>query len=151
MASVVRKASKRLHILHILNYKCSGVPPLKLLRVHFALIRSVVEYCCPGWHSSLSVKLSDIIERGQKRVLRIIYPALHYDEALEISGCTTLHTRRERHCERKHSTRSRSPDCAFATFSRQLRHLHMIAFCVIAVDHHSLSVRWNVSKRVSFL
>ena len=50
---IVGKASKRLHILRVLEH--SGAPPHDLLRVYIALIRSVLEYCCPGWHSSLSL------------------------------------------------------------------------------------------------
>ena len=74
---VVAKASKRLHILRVL--KRGGVPPADLLKVYFALIRSVLEYCCPVWHNALPVKLLDsIVERVQKRTLRIIFPALHY-------------------------------------------------------------------------
>ena len=81
---VVAKASKRLHILRVL--KRGGVPPADLLKVYFALIRSVLEYFCPVWHNALSVKLSDSIERVQKRALRIIFPALHYQEALATTG-----------------------------------------------------------------
>ena len=74
---VVAKASKRLHILRV-RKRC-GVPPADLLKVYFALIRSVLEYCCPVWHNALPVKLLDsIVERVQKRALRIIFPALHY-------------------------------------------------------------------------
>ena len=72
---VVAKASKRLHIPRVL--KRGGVPPAYLLEVYFALIRSVLEYCCPVWYNTLPVKLSDSIERVQKRALRIIFPALH--------------------------------------------------------------------------
>ena len=81
---VVAKASKRLHILRVL--KRGGVPPADLLKVYFALIRSVLEYCCPVWHNALPVKLSDSIERVQKRALRIIFPALPYQEALATTG-----------------------------------------------------------------
>ena len=141
---VVSKGSKRLHIPRVL--KRSGVPSLELLRVLFAVIRSVLEYCCPVWHSSLSDQLLDRIKRVQKRALRIIYPALHYHEALEISRCTTLHTRREALCAKKFD-KLRGSDRAFVTLSYRLGHLRMAALCVIAVDHRSL----NVSKRVSFL
>ena len=48
---VVAKASKRQHILRVL--KRGGVPPADLLNVYFALIRSVLEYCCPVWHNDL--------------------------------------------------------------------------------------------------
>ncbi len=41
---IVTKASKSLHILRVL--KRSGVSPFHLLRVYFALIRSLLEYCC---------------------------------------------------------------------------------------------------------
>ena len=85
---MVGMASNRLHILRVL--KRSGAPPRDLLRVHIALIRSVLEYCCPVWHSSLSVQLSERIERVQKRALRIIFPASHYEDAWMLSGCTTL-------------------------------------------------------------
>ena len=46
--------------------KRGGVPPADLLKVYFALIRSVLQYCCPVWHNALPVKLSDSIERVQK-------------------------------------------------------------------------------------
>ena len=45
------KASKRQHILRVL--KRSRVPPADLLKVCFALIRSVLEYCCPVRHNAL--------------------------------------------------------------------------------------------------
>ena len=73
---VVAEASKRLHILRVLKRR--GVPPANLLKVDFALIRSVLECCCPVWHNALPVKLPDSIERVQKRALRINFPALHY-------------------------------------------------------------------------
>ena len=82
------KVSKRLHILRVLEQ--GGVPPVDLLKVYFALTRSVLEYCCPVWHNALPVKLSDSIERVQKRALRIIFPALHYQEALATTGCVSL-------------------------------------------------------------
>ena len=51
---VVAKASKRLHILRVLKH--GGVPPADPLKVYFALIRSVLEYCCPVWHIALPVR-----------------------------------------------------------------------------------------------
>ena len=109
----VAKASKRLYILHVL--KRGGVPPADLLKVYFALIRSVLEYCCPVWHNALPVKLSDSIERVQKRALRIIFPALHYQEALATTGCVSLHTRRMELCS-KLFTKIKEPEF-------RLRHL----------------------------
>ena len=94
---IVGKASKRLHVLRVL--KRSGAPPNDLRRVHIALIMSVLEYSCPVWHSSLSVPLSERIERMmQKRALRIVFPASHYEDALKLSSCTSLCARRELLC-----------------------------------------------------
>ena len=86
---VVAKASKRLHILRVL--KRGLVPPADLLKVYFALIRSVLEYCCPVWHNALPVKLSDSIERVQKRALRIIFPALPRGLSYYRPRCITSH------------------------------------------------------------
>ena len=110
---VANKGSKKLHILRVL--KRGGVPPADLLKVYFALIRSVLEYFCPVWHNAVSVKLSDSIERVQKRALRIIFPALHYQEALATTGCVSLHTRRMELCS-KLFTKIKEPES-------RLRHL----------------------------
>ena len=110
---VVAKASKRLHIPRV--FKSGGVPPVYLLNVYFAVIRSVLEYCCPVWYSALPVKLSDSIERVQKRALCIIFPALHYQEALAATGCVSLHTRRMELCS-KLFTKIKEPES-------RLRHL----------------------------
>ena len=70
---------------------------------------------CPVWHNALPVKLSDSIERVQKRALRIIFPALHYQEALATTGCVSLHTRRMELCS-KLFTKIKEPES-------RLRHL----------------------------
>ena len=95
---IVGKASKTLHILRVL--KRGGVPPCDLLRIYSSLIRTVLEYYCPVWHSSLPVHLSDKIDKVQKRALRFIYPVLRYPEALLTSGFTELRTRRDHLCSK---------------------------------------------------
>ena len=67
------------------------------------------------WHNALPVKLSDSIERVQKRALRIIFPALHYQEALATTGCVSRHTRRMELCS-KLFTKIKEPES-------RLRHL----------------------------
>ena len=89
---ITSKASKRLHILRVL--KQIGVTVAELLSVYKALVRSVLEYCAPVWHTSIPVFLSDEIERVQKRAFRILYPENQYDEALVLSGCSLLSERR---------------------------------------------------------
>jgi hypothetical protein len=61
--------------------------------------RSRIEYASPVW-SSIPKSLSDIPESVQKRALRIAYPYLLYDEALEISNSQYLCTRRDISCKK---------------------------------------------------
>ena len=86
----------RFSILHTYPWYLQKVA----LKVYFALIRSVLEYCCAVWHNALPVKLSDSIERVRKRALCIIFPALHCQEALATTGCVSLHTRRMELCSK---------------------------------------------------
>ena len=90
---IVTKASKRLYILRVL--KGAGVFPSDLLNVYFALIRSVLEYCCVTWSDGLPLCLSDKIERVQKRALRILFPIPHYNDALSLCKITRLDARRD--------------------------------------------------------
>ena len=69
-----------------------------LLTIYIALIRSVLEYCCPVWHTNLPFYLSEQIERLQMRVLRIIFPSLSYREALSAADCVWLDDNRHRLC-----------------------------------------------------
>jgi hypothetical protein len=89
---LVKKASKRLYILRLLRR--SGVPSADLLPIFLALVRSVLEYACTVWHTSLPDYLSNKIEHVQKRALRVLYPGLHYIDALQISQVPRLDTRR---------------------------------------------------------
>ncbi len=66
-----------------------------ILTIYCSVIRSVLEYACPVWHPVLTQKQSDEIERVQKRVLRLIYPDLSYNQALATTGLTKLQIRRE--------------------------------------------------------
>jgi hypothetical protein len=56
-----------------------------------------------GWLSIRLISpksLSDILESVQKRALRIAYPDLLYDEALEISNLQYMSTRRDISCKK---------------------------------------------------
>jgi hypothetical protein len=92
--SVVSEASKRLYIIRTLRR--SGVPAEDLLEIYFAIIRSVLEYCCVVWHNTLPSYLANQIERVQKRALRIILPEYTYSEALTFLKCAQLDERREK-------------------------------------------------------
>ena len=95
---MVRKGSKRLHIIRVLGW--AGVPQQELVLIYISLIRSILEYCCPVWHTSLPQYLLDSVERIQKRTFRIMYPDLSYKEALKQLRCSTLYERRENICMR---------------------------------------------------
>ena len=62
--------------------KKAGLNSLDILRIYCSLIRSQIEYASPVW-SGLSNTLSDLIQAVQKRALKIAYPSLSYEEALE--------------------------------------------------------------------
>ncbi len=78
--NIVSKAGKRVYMLYQL--KCAGISQLDLVKIYVSVIRPVLEYACPVWSTSLPNNLSDAIEMIQKRVLRSIYPGLHYDDIL---------------------------------------------------------------------
>ena len=94
--SIVIKASKRLHILRVLFR--GGVPPADLTNIYYALIRSILEYCCEVWNYAIPRYLSDELERVQKRAMRIIFPGHSYDEALQLANCTRLSDRQNKTC-----------------------------------------------------
>ena len=94
--SVVSKASKRLYILRVLRR--SGIPTEDLVTLYYALVRSVLEYCCVVWHHALPSYLAGELERVQKRALRIILPGQSYKEALSQLKCSRLDERREELC-----------------------------------------------------
>ena len=81
--------------------KHAGIDRKSLIQFYCASIRSVLEYACQAFHSSLSAYLSDQIERVQKRVLRILFPEVSYSKALREdagAGLKTLFHRREELC-----------------------------------------------------
>ncbi len=91
--SIVSKTAKRLYLLRRL--KRADVASADLVKFFCSCIRSVLEYACQLFHSSLSRGLAKNIERIQKRAMKIIFYELSYDEALNIAGISTLENRRE--------------------------------------------------------
>ena len=92
--NTVSKASKRLYFLRQL--KRADVQESLLLQFYTACIRSILEYGCQVFHSSLPDYLSMDLERVQRRALKIIYPELNLKEAIEQAKMTTLKNRREK-------------------------------------------------------
>ena len=95
--TIVSKARKR--VFTIYHLKRAGIRQCDLLSVYVSVLRPVLEYACPVWHTSLPMYLSDNIETIQKRCLRTISPGHSYDEARSISNLPTLFERRTKLCQ----------------------------------------------------
>ena len=72
-----------------------------LVNVYVSVVRPVLEYACPVWHTNLPKYLSDNIEMIQKRALKSIFPNKGYDDILYGLGMCRpiLHERRNVICE----------------------------------------------------
>ena len=81
---ITMKASRRIYLLKQL--KRAGIDRKSLILFYCACIRSVLEYACQTFHTNLPAYLSDQIEKVQKRVLRILFPEVSYNKALEDAG-----------------------------------------------------------------
>ena len=86
--TIVSKARKR--VFTIYQLKRAGIRQCDLLRVYVSVIRPVLEYACPVWHTSLPMYLLDNIETIQKMCLRTKFPGHSYDEGRSISNLLHL-------------------------------------------------------------
>ena len=93
---ITAKSSRRIYLPKQLRR--SGIDRKSLIQFYCTCVRSVLEYACQAFHSSLPAYLSDQIERVQKRVLRILFPEVSCSKALEDAGLKTLFHRREELC-----------------------------------------------------
>ena len=93
ISTITIKAAKRLYLLRQ-PLKRVGVSSSDLVMFYCSVIRSVLEYSCQLFHSSLPNCLSDELERIQRRAMLIIFPDLKYSSALEKSCINTLYERR---------------------------------------------------------
>ena len=96
-ASIVSKAGKRVYMLYQL--KPAGISQNDLVKIYVSVILPVLEYVCPVWSTRLPNYLSDAIEMIQKRVLRSIYPGLHYDDIFVLISLQSLKKRRDNICK----------------------------------------------------
>ena len=75
--------------------KHSGAFVNDLLCFYTSVVRPVLEYACPVWHSSLTAGQHETLESLQKRTMRIIFNHDDYTISLIIAGIDNLETRRE--------------------------------------------------------
>ena len=90
---MLQKVSKRFFIIYQLSRV--GLSSKDIVAVYCSVVRSVLEYACVVWHPGLTSSESADIERVQKRVLRVIFPSLDYQQALIAAGLERLDVRRE--------------------------------------------------------
>ena len=84
----------------VTKLKYVGVKKDDLIDVYKLFIRSLLEYCCVVFHSSLTHENIQDLERIQKTALRVVYGEDYedYQSALHRSGLETLYSRRESRC-----------------------------------------------------
>ncbi|KXJ06855.1 RNA-directed DNA polymerase from mobile element jockey [Exaiptasia diaphana] len=91
--NVTKKCASRLYQLRQL--KRANAVPDQLMCFYKTCIRPVTEYACQTFHDGLPRYLSEELETIQRRALKIISPALNYEQALNEHSMTTLHQRRK--------------------------------------------------------
>jgi len=90
---ILHKVAKQMYCINYLVR--SGVPTGDILCVYCSIIRSVLEYACAVWYPGLTKKLSQDTDRVQKRCLKLLYPALSYNQTLNKSGLDRSDYRRD--------------------------------------------------------
>ena len=106
---VCSKASARLYFFKQL--KRSGVSADDLVHFYVTVIRSVLEYACPAWHTSLAVDSANQIESIQKRAVNIIYSNCNYRDVCARINLPTLFDRREELCRSFFKDMLKSDNC----------------------------------------
>ena len=85
---ICAKCSFRLYFLKHLKRAC--VDTKDLIFFHITMIRPVLEYASPVWHSCVTK-----IESQQVRALRMIFGNFSYPQLLTLAELPSLHERRE--------------------------------------------------------
>ena len=68
----LQKPGNRLYMLYQL--KRAGISQNDLVTVYVSVVRPVLEYACPVWHTNLQNYLSDNIEMIRGKALKSILP-----------------------------------------------------------------------------
>ena len=95
---ICKRAYARISMITKLKYVGVCVPDL--IDIYTLFVRSLLEYCCVSWHSSLTQLLSNNIERVQRTALKVILGTDYtdYESSLEKCSLDTLFNRREKRC-----------------------------------------------------
>ena len=80
-----------------MKYKRFGIKKERLKDVYTSIMRSILEYSVPAYNSQLTQFQKNLLEKIQKRALRLIYGFdKTYEAFLDESKLETLETRREK-------------------------------------------------------
>ena len=96
--NIVKETNRRMQILHKASKFSNNTRDLK--QIYMLQIRSKLDQSAVVWHSSLSQKNRNDLERVQKSAVRCILGDKYkgYDDALEKLGLVTLDKRRNQMC-----------------------------------------------------
>ena len=90
--AISSKTASRLHFLKLLKRSGAGLDDL--LCFYKTVVRPVLEYACPAWHSSLTTGQSKALEAIQRRAMMIIFAHSDYEMSLMLAGLNMFEERR---------------------------------------------------------
>jgi len=93
---ITSKAAKRLWFLKKL--KRAGVAREDLVYFYQAVVRPVLEYACPAWHTSITKDQTKSLEDIQRRALQVIVGNMPHEEACCMLNLSPLSDRRRSLC-----------------------------------------------------
>ena len=133
-AYIYSKASSRLYFMKLLKRSDAWVDDM----LHFfkTVIRFLLEYACPVWHTCLTHEQSDQTESIQRRALKIICGSsiIDYEQLRNLYNLPSLSERRETLCKRYFSQYVLSstrclhyllPSCRDTNIIAKLRHANV--------------------------
>jgi hypothetical protein len=71
----------------------SGIRPQDVVQVYNSVIRSILEYACPVWHTGLTERFSKETECIQNRCFKMVILALSYSRDLDAAKLDRLDVR----------------------------------------------------------
>jgi len=95
-AVITSKAAKRFWFLKKL--KRAGVSREDLMYFYQAVVRPVLEYACPAWHTSITKDQTKSLEDIQCRAVQVIVGNIPYEEACCMLNLSPLYDRRRSLC-----------------------------------------------------
>ena len=154
-----------------------GVQTEDLIDVYKLFIRSIIEYCSVVYHSRLTEEQSNKLKRIQKTCLKIILSEMYveYESALEMTGLSSLKSRRIRRCldfslksikhpknkkmfpasDKNPLYKMREKEAFKVNFARTTSYKNStIPYCQRLLNQHFLQKKWKFQKiidQISFL